>query len=205
MATTAAVYVQDHSFLLGDRAAATPFEAMDYSTGLVGLMPSAAMIYAGVDRGIVTVTVTVDAVGTGPALHTPQQWAATAEWEDIAEVSLYVPNGELRVDRLEYGPAGRRVDLPTLSPHGPRHYRIRIHARGRDRHYDQIVDDSGESYHLVSWPQPPSPPLIIKATSICGYGLRLAHLQQPTPTAAHQETRELDDAARQEILRRGLG
>jgi hypothetical protein len=204
MTDTASVYVQDHSFLVGDVGAATPFEAMDYSTGLAGVMESAALMAAGVDRG--TVTVSVDALASRPTLETPQQWALLAEWDDVAEVSLYVPNGDLRVDRLEYGPGVSRVDLPSLSPFGPGHYRMRIHARGRDRHHDKVVDDSGESFSLLAWPQPPAPPLIIKATSTCGYGLRLNEMTKPTPTALSGNAGERDTAAaHQDMLRRALG
>lgn len=212
MTDTAAVYVQDHLFGVGDAGVATPFETMDYSTGLAGMMESTAMMHAGVDRG--TVTVSVDAVDSRPALNTPKQWAGLAEWDDVAEVTLYIPNGDLRVDRLEYGPFDPRVDLPVLSPFGPGHYRMRIHARGRDRHYDKVVDDSGESFYLVTWPQPPVPPLIIKATSWCGCGLRLGQITKPTPPPPFETTpkppfetttKPDEAAARQAMLRRALG
>jgi hypothetical protein len=209
---TAPVYVQDGSFFVSDSGVATPFETMDYSTGLAGMMESPALIYAGVDRG--TVTVGVDAVDSPPALDTPQRWAAAlAEWDDVAEVTLYVPNGDLRVDRLEYAPGEPRVDLPRLSSFGPGHCRMRIHASGRDRHHDKVVEDSGESFYLVTWPQPPAPPLIIKATSwLCGYGLRLGQISKPTPAAPTESASEQDDDAahqdmlrREDILRRNLG
>jgi hypothetical protein len=178
---------------------------MDFSTGLAGMMESAAMVHAGVDRG--TVTVSVDAVDSRPELNTPEQWAALSEWEDIAEVSIYVPNGDLRVDRLEYGPFDARVDLPLLSPFGPGHYRMRIHARGRDRYYDKVVEDSGEAFYLVTWPQPPAPLLIIKSTSFfCAYGLRLGQISKPAPTAPPKPTREQVEAAEhQAMLKRALG
>ncbi|UQS22837.1 hypothetical protein L1857_08405 [Amycolatopsis thermalba] len=194
MSDTASVYVQDHSFVLGDADAETPFEAMDYSTGVAGVMQSAALLYAGVDRGYVTVS--VDAAEARPALETPQQWTALAEWDDVAEISLEIPNGELRVDQLEYRPGETRIELPVLSAAGPGSYRVRIHASGRDRHFDQAVDDSGESFHLVVWPQPPAPPLIIKATSACGYGLRLnqnARSAAPSAETAAGDQRNQDE------------
>ncbi|MEV6489563.1 hypothetical protein AB0M20_13200 [Actinoplanes sp. NPDC051633] len=55
-------------------------------------------------------------------------------------------------------------NLPVLSPAGPGTYRVRIHARGRDAHYDQVVDTPDEEYHLVSWPAPPTGSLIVRAT-----------------------------------------
>ncbi|BFU47831.1 hypothetical protein [Krasilnikovia sp. MM14-A1004] len=42
--------------------AATPFEIMDYAGGLVGVTPSATMIYAGLDRsGVLLGTTTYNA------------------------------------------------------------------------------------------------------------------------------------------------
>jgi hypothetical protein len=184
------VYIQDHSFLLTDSGADMPFDTMDYCTGLGGVMTSAMMVYAGIDSGTVTVTATT--TDRPPALDTGEQWDQIAGWDDIADLSLHVPNGQLTVERLAYGPFDDRPDLPVLSPHRPGHYRIRLHASGRDRHYDQTHDDSGERFHIVTWPAPPQPPLIIKATSRCGYGLRLnTHETPPTtipgPPASEEE------------------
>lgn len=203
MTGSASVHVQDHGFLLSDSSVPTPFETMDYSTGLGGLMPSSMLIYAGIDRG--TVEVSVEATSTRAALNTSQDWDALADWDDIAEFTLFCPHGDLRVDRLEYGPHDARVDLPLLSHDGPGHYRIRLHARGRDRHHDQIVEDSGESFHLQAWPHPPVPPLIIKSSSRCGYNLRYSQLgarpavlPAPNPSQQQTTTRQaiLDDVLR---------
>ena len=79
--------MQDHGFLVGDCDADTPFETMDYTTGLAGVMPSAAMIYTGIERR--SVTVTAETRSAGPALETPEQWATLAQWDDVAEISLY--------------------------------------------------------------------------------------------------------------------
>lgn len=204
MTDSAPVYVQDHCFFVSDAGVETPFWTMDHSTGLAGMMASTAMMHAGVDRG--TVMVSVDAVDSRPELSTPEQWAALSEWEDIAEVSIYVPNGDLRVDRLEYGPFNARIDLPVLSPSGPGHYRMRMHARGRDRYDDKVVEDSGEAFYIVTWPQPPAPVLIIKSTSSCAYGLRLDQISKPVLAAPPKPTREQDEAAaRQAMLRKTLG
>jgi hypothetical protein len=83
---------------------------------------------------------------------------------------------------------------------------MRIHARGRDRYYDKVVEDSGEAFYLVTWPQPPTPLLIIKSTSSCAYGLRLDQISKPAPTAPPKPTREQDEAAaHQAMLKRALG
>jgi hypothetical protein len=84
---------------------------------------------------------------------------------------------------------------------------VRIHASGRDRHYDQGVAESGERYHVITWPEPPSAALVIKATSRCGYGLRMNQLHAPayvapvSPTPGDNAEVEYEAALRQNLLR----
>jgi hypothetical protein len=172
MSNPVRIRIQDHSFVIADAGADMPFETMDYSTGLAGSMASSMLVYAGIDRG--TVHITAQAVDQPPALDTPEQWNQLAEWEDVAEISLHVPQGALTVELLETAPTDSRPDLPSLSPHGPGDYRLRLHARGRDRHYDKLTADSGEHFHIIAWPAPVMPPLAIKSTSQCSYGLRMS-------------------------------
>ncbi|MBQ1040818.1 MULTISPECIES: hypothetical protein [Micromonospora] len=196
------VYVQDHSFGVTDRDVDTPFEAMDYSTGLAGVMDSAALIATGVDRGYVEVT--ADALHAHPGLYTGEQWNDLASWEDIAEISLYVPNGHLTVEQLELPQLDERPQLPVLSADGPGYYRLRMHASGRDRHYDKVVDQSGERFHFLAWPAPPEAPLIMKAASWCGYGLRLGALNTPAPVAPSPVIEDEAEAQRQAMQQRNL-
>ncbi|MEV0734323.1 hypothetical protein [Polymorphospora sp. NPDC050346] len=199
----ASIYVQDHGFFLADREASTPLETMDYSTGLAGVMESAALIHAGIDRGYVAVT--AQALEHPVGLDTAEQWADIDSWDDVAEISLYVPNASLSVEQLTYGPSDPRPLLPGLSPYGPGHYRVRIHASGRDRHYDQVIDQSGERFHFLAWPAPPAAPLVIKATSRCGYGLRLNALRAPRrPEPVPPSSAQQAEAQRQALLRRNL-
>lgn len=197
------VHVQDHGFVVSDHDVSTPFETMNYLTGLAGVMESAVLIHAGIDRGYVTVT--TQPAAHSVALDTPEQWASLDAWEDVAEVSLYVPNGALSVEQLSYGPSETSPKLSLLSAHGPGHYRLRIHASGRDSHYGQVLHESEERYHFTAWPAPPAAPLVIKATSRCGYGLRLGALTvppraEPIPLTPAQQA----EAERQALLRRNL-
>jgi hypothetical protein len=196
------IHVQDHGFFVTDRDVDTPFETMDYSTGLAGVMDCAALIHAGIDRGYVEVT--AQALRERSALDTDEQWDDLATWEDVAEVSLYVPNGHLTVEQLEQPPLDERERLPVLSAHGPGYYRLRMHASGRDRHYDQVVDQSGERFHFLAWPAPLQPPLIIKAGSRCGYGLRLAPLDSHAPIASSPVFEDEAEADRQAMQLRNL-
>ena len=141
-------------------------------------MHNCALICTGIDRG--PVTVTAEARNTAPDLTTIH------DWDDVAEISLTAPTGRLAVHPLLYLPGETPPELPVLSPNGPGTYRIRIHARGRDEHYDQVADTPTEEYHLTCWPAPPTGPLIIRATDHCGYSMRLSALTTPptTPTPA---------------------
>jgi hypothetical protein len=192
MRQSATVYATDHAFGLFDESG-LPIETADWSTGLVVQMSTGAMIYTGVDRGYVEVT--VDPRATAP------DDVDDGPWDDIVEASVRAPHGELIVHQLQYGPHDEPPPLPPLSHHGPGDYRLRAHARGRDLHYDKVYDESGEQYLLTVWPAEPQPALIIRATDRCGYGLRLANLHTPrpaiTPTPSRQAQR---DQQRQAVL-----
>ncbi|WCN81395.1 hypothetical protein [Micromonospora sp. LH3U1] len=194
------IHVQDHGFFVTDRDVDTPFETMDYCTGLAGVMDSAALIATGIDRGYVEVTAAASLVQ--PGLDTEEQWNDLASWEDVAEVSLYVPNGHLTVEQLELSPLEERPQLPVLSSGGPGYYRLRMYASGRDRHYDKVVDQSGERFHFLAWPAPPQAPLIIKAGSRCGYGLRMTPLASSAAVAPLPAVK--DEAERQAAQQRNL-
>jgi hypothetical protein len=203
MAGPASIYVQDHVFFLTDRDVTSPFETMDHSTGMAGVMGSAALINTGINRGYVAVS--TQPVDHEPELNTAEQWAGLASWEDVVEVSLWVPNGTLTVEQLEYRPFAARPQVPVLSPHGPGHYRLRIHASGRDRHYDEVIDQSGERYHIVAWPARPAGPLLVKALSWCGYSIRVGELHHPHSTEPIQPTpHEQAEGEHQARLRRQL-
>lgn len=174
------LYVQDHGFLIADANVDPDFSVLDYSTGLAGVTDAAALVAAGIDRGYVSVSAAV--LDERPALDTSAQWALIDGFHDIAEFSLHADHGQLTVAPLESRADSTTETLPLLSPFGSGPYRIRLHASGRDRHYDQVVDDSGEHFHVLAWPEPVSAPLLIKATSRCGYGLRLNAHQQPSTT-----------------------
>lgn len=170
LTASAEVRVSDHSFGLFDRFE-IPIETANWSTGLIVEMASGAMIYTGIDRGRVHVTAHI--LSAAPDL------AGLTLWDEVAEATVHAPHGELFLQQLEYGPAEALPPFPPLSSAGPGSYRLRARARGRDRHFDKVRDDSGEEYLLEIWPAPPLRSLVIRATDQCGYGLRLADLTVP--------------------------
>lgn len=167
--TSAAVHVSDHSFGIFDHYE-IPIETGDWSNGLIVTMASGAMIYTGIDRGYVNVTVELRTAA-------PED-VDPGSWDDIVEASINSPHGHLCVELLEYAADDVGPELPLLSPQGPGSYRMRAHVRGRDRFYDQVQNEPAEDYLLIVWPADPAPPLIIRATDTCGYGLRLGSTQQ---------------------------
>jgi hypothetical protein len=82
-------------------------------------------------------------------------------WDDVAEVSLAVSEGPLRVTGWGSGPPS---DV-RLDAHGPGCYRIRIHARGRDADYDGSPEESVEEFVLLAWPEEHSRPAVLRKTS----------------------------------------
>ncbi|XVV10824.1 hypothetical protein ACQP2X_39190 [Actinoplanes sp. CA-131856] len=192
----AVVAVSDHNLGIFDDFQ-IPITTADWSTGLAVAMSVGAMIYTGIDRG--RVHVTVDLLDTAP------EPVDTGSWDDIVEISITAPHGRLQVHQLEYGPTDDVPNLPVLSQHGPGVYRLRAHARNRDEHYDAVWDEPTEQYLLTLWPAPAQPNLIIRATDQCGYGLRLAALQTtvPDPTRrppGEQEQRERDALQKAALL-----
>ena len=85
---------------------------------------------------------------------------APAEWEDVAEVSLTVRHGPLMATGWNPRRPGDRLD-----GHGPGNCRVRVHARGRDTAYDDVATTPTEEYLVQAWPQEPSPPARLRATS----------------------------------------
>ncbi|MEJ3742825.1 hypothetical protein WEI85_06015 [Actinomycetes bacterium KLBMP 9797] len=168
-------------------------------------MTVGAKVYAGIYSGQVRVTIEVlpqrpDQIDVDP-------------WDDIVEVTVSADPGELAVHSLEYGPGEAPPALPVLTPDGPGTYRIRAHVRGRDRRYDDMLDEGDEpteDYLFSIWSAPPAAPLIIRATDRCGHGIRIANLQTqrradaPSPPPYTPPSHDYDELtqARLEAARR---
>ncbi|MFJ5234851.1 hypothetical protein ACIQBJ_33810 [Kitasatospora sp. NPDC088391] len=155
-------------------AGAVQGEPADYSTGLVITMPTGARVHTGINTGPVRITAT--ALPRRPAPPTD-----THDWDEVVEASAHAPRGLLRVESLDEGPV---AGLPPLSPDGPGWYRLLVLARGRDTAHDAAVDRPTEDYAITAWPEPPSPPRLLKTADECGRTLRLAASRRPAPPPA---------------------
>lgn len=154
------VRVSDHWFGVLD-AGDVPVESGDWSNGLVVKMSHGAMIYTGISHGYVRVAVEV--------LESSPEYLDISDWDEVIDSSVYSASGELRVDSPDTGAA---TGLAVLSSNGPGHYRIRVHARGRDTNYDAVQNDPVEDYVLLAWPAAAGVDVLHKISDKCGADLR---------------------------------
>ncbi|MCF7547358.1 hypothetical protein [Pseudonocardia sp. WMMC193] len=157
--------MDSHSLALFDGTDFPDLQAGSWANGLIRVLDRGAVIYTGIDRGYVSVT--VEAVAAEP--HTPTDLSA---WEEVVEVDVLSPEGQLHVESYEQGWCD---ELPILSVGGPGRYRIRILCSGRDRSFDQVDNDSEESYLIQAWPTlTSSPETIIQQSDSVGHSIRRA-------------------------------
>ncbi|MEU1299438.1 hypothetical protein [Streptomyces shenzhenensis] len=128
-------------------------ETADFSNRLVAPMVSGAFILTGINTGYVNVETRV--VDRRPD-------ADTGGWEEVIEVSVQAPAGDLKVESLELGPDAGSVH--SLSPAGPAWYRLRVHARGRENLRDKVSIEPVEDYLLIVWPAPPTEATILRTS-----------------------------------------
>lgn len=122
--------------------------------------------------------------------HSPRPDHAPG-WEETAEISCQSPSGRLLVTSFMDDTA----DLPSLASDGPGSYRLRVHARGRDRAVDQTtVDAVVESYLIQSRPAAHQDALLMKATDT--YGPRCAPSRLATPSSSTTRTHRTHPPAR---------
>ncbi|MEV3973517.1 hypothetical protein AB0K68_36215 [Streptomyces sp. NPDC050698] len=162
---------------------------MDAShTGLVSADGGAIEVTTGIHTGEVHVTVEPHSQRSGPA----------PGWEEIAEISCHSPSGELLVTSFTDDPA----DLPSLASDGPGSYRLRVHARGRDRAVDQTtVDEVVESCLIQSWPAAHQDALLVQATDAYGAQVR-AQQAEATIVVDHEDSLETQTGRERDILHR---
>lgn len=135
------VFVTEGTFgVLDDGVIAV--KTADWSNGLVAPMTQGALIVTGMNTGYVGVTVL--------AQDSPPAELAADTWEEIVEVSLHAPTGNLQVESLDLGPVAN--DPAFLAPSGPGWYRLRVHAQGRETLPDKTSMEPVEHYLLITWP-----------------------------------------------------
>ncbi|MCX4749221.1 hypothetical protein OG455_27575 [Kitasatospora sp. NBC_01287] len=177
------VRAADHSFGVLD-GGQIPAETADYSTGLAVVLAAGAQIYTGVDTGPVR-------VHAAPLSCRPTNFGDPNDWSEIVEVSVHAPLGDLKVDSLA---DGQVPGLPQLASTGPGWYRMLVCARGRDTAFDQVCEEPVEDYLIATWPEKPSPSLLVRASDRCGQGVRESATRPVTsPLPPPAELREQID------------
>jgi hypothetical protein len=92
---------------------------------------------------------------------TPSRTRSPPGWEDVAEASLVLPEGNV------YRHA--RTRIPVLAEAGS--YRARLHAAGRDTDYDDVVDESKERHLVQLWKALPAATTALANASAAGKSL----------------------------------
>lgn len=185
---SAEVVAQYHLFRVVDPEGSVADDLDASRTGLVSAAGGAIEVITGIHTGNVQVTVEPHA----------EQPEAAPGWEEIVEISCHSPSGRLSVTPLMDGPA----DLPSLASRGPGDYRLRVHARGRDRAVDQsMVDEVVEAYLIQCWPAPHQDARLVKASDAYGAQVR-AQPGDDTVVIDHEDSTQTRTGRERDILHR---
>ncbi|MER7780357.1 hypothetical protein ABTZ21_36075 [Streptomyces sp. NPDC096191] len=129
-----------------------PVETANFSNGLVAPMAAGALIMTGINTGYVNVEASV--VDRCPDVDTDG-------WEEVMEISVNAPSGDLKVESLERGPDTNAQQF--LNPMGSAWYRLRVHTRGREVMRDKVSLEPIEDYLLIVWPAPPTNATVLRS------------------------------------------
>jgi hypothetical protein len=146
------VYTEFGSFTIDalsiDDVPAPPSRWVDH---MVAFSDTGLFVATGIALG--NVNVTVEALSQRPA-------AAADQWEHVVEASLTTTDrAELYVNGFD---DANRINR-NLATAGPGDYRIRISARGRAIAFDDVPDTVTEHYLVQVWPEPSSPPVVLRS------------------------------------------
>lgn len=156
------IEVSHHQFWLLDTGL-LPGRPADFTNGLIAPAgPGAAMICTGIHSGRA-------ALAIEPRRAAPPGVDLNG-WDEIVEITLSAPTGQLRPAALMAGPADALFAALTMT--GPGSYRIRVHARGRDTLVDGVSRDPVEEYRITAWPGPLEPGRIYRQTDTYGATVR---------------------------------
>jgi hypothetical protein len=179
-----------HMFFLTDEGTQPGY--LVPTNGLIAVDVGIAVIFTGVHMGVVDLE--VDGRESRPT-DVPADG-----WDEVVETSVNLPSGRLAVSHLMNDPP----DLPIFTAAGPGHYRVRVHARGRDTMPDGVAFEPVEAYQITVWPEPYGAEVVYRQSD--GYG---ASLRRSAPAASRRAARKVPDDHRlrlqKEALRRAGG
>lgn len=160
MPKTSKTYVEWHQFGIGHETGETRERPVDQGSVIFVVQRMFCTVRTGIASGYVRLT--TEALDGPPA-------SIDESWEDIGEVSLdSSPDIPMHATSWERDPDVELTD--RLDAHGPGTYRLRVHARGRDLHWDGSTLEPVEDYLILSWLAPYAPPATLRATSLMSGG-----------------------------------
>jgi hypothetical protein len=172
------LWVSYHQFwLVGDAGLPAAQDMSSEASSLIDLYPDGAMIRTGIAYGLVSVT--LDRLDEPPAALN-----LSRRWEDVVEFSLgHDTRPPVSIAALE---GGEPDTLPALAAAdaGSGRVRVRVHALGRDLHYDEVVADHPVEHYLIqSWPADADGEAVLRSSCVrAGSGLWTAHPHLRPPT-----------------------
>ncbi|MDX3386540.1 hypothetical protein PV682_34595 [Streptomyces niveiscabiei] len=147
-----------------------PVHSADWSNGLIApMLQGGALVRTGIHTGSVRVCVQAQ---REPATEID----TTRPWDEIVEAGVTAPHDRLRLESLDFGPPDPNG---PLSGRGSRHYRVRVHARGRETAWDKTAEAPTEEYLILVWPSELAPTRTLLA------GNRLEQQQQSEADTPH--------------------
>ncbi|MEU8852204.1 hypothetical protein AB0C70_39650 [Streptomyces sp. NPDC048564] len=163
------VFVGEGTFGLLDEGE-IPVHSADWSNGLIApMLQGGALVRTGIRTGSVSVCVQAQ---QDPAT----EMDTSRPWEEVVEASVAAPRDHLELQSLDFGPPDPNG---PLTGRGSTHYRVRVHARGREAAWDKTAETPTEEYLLLVWPSEPSPTQTLRTSS------RLKQQQQSEAANPH--------------------
>jgi hypothetical protein len=167
-----AVHASYHQFWITDQGRSAQVPGWPLNGLVLVAGPGVAVVQTGIHTGPVAVAVEVYDSTPGDV---------AGEWDEVVEVSLTAPAGEVRVASIS---VHNRDSLPVLTGLGPGDYRMRVHARGRDTLIDGVPQDGPvEDYLIVTWPAAGAPEIVHRQSDGYGASVRQAAARQPASLA----------------------
>lgn len=162
--------------------------------GLVTSMDNVPWLCAGVSLGPVEIDVRSGLGASEPAGD---------DWEDVVEISIHA-DGTTPVQALGPEDDPRNRAVPRIDGFGAGWYRLRIHATGRDRAYDEVVTLPLERYLIQSWPAPRQDHVTRRMSSGTGRQLARARPLPAGPGVRIESSATLPTPAQRAARRKSL-
>jgi hypothetical protein len=165
---SAVIHTSYHQLLVVGHDQSGDWHGYPYSNGLISWTRDHAIIHLGIHTGVVWVSVEI--------LDRSPGRPDTPQWDEVVEIPFEATRSDLRIQAL-IGEGGE--ELPLLTGEGPGHYRIRVHARGRDTCYDGVAFHPFEEYFVQVWPGDDDREILHNVSDVVGANARFGPEERP--------------------------